>query len=100
MTIFQPSKKFRLNFRIFLPAFLLVAGILMNIAVYNAVVDTRHSLTIKNKALNQLEAETVELKNHLYKILDAANAVPVAAKLSLVKESRPEYFDVRLANNQ
>lgn len=95
MTIIEPNKnKFNLNFLMIFAIGLVICAALLSIFAYAKSVKIDHALSSYQKTLDQLRAESADLKNELYAILDFQNADQLAEKLGLIKERKPEYLAI------
>lgn len=75
-------------------SFILLEAIL-SVFINNQSVELTHVLKAEKKNLETLQAETAELKNNLYAILDIQDPEEFSSKLGLVKDRKPEYLTVR-----
>ena len=70
------------------------AGLLLSgIYIYNRNVALRYSLNALEIQLQKLQVANADFKNDLYKTLDSKNLQGLAAKLSLVRETKPRYLE-------
>jgi len=74
-------------------ALVLIFGVFLNIYFYNHIVSLRHMLVSSQKNLQKLEVANADLKNDLYKILDADSLTSLASNFGLIKENKPEYLE-------
>ncbi|MEK9186170.1 MAG: hypothetical protein AAB885_01145 [Patescibacteria group bacterium] len=94
MTIFTPNQsKIRFNSRVVVWFLILLGLALANIHVYSRNVSLNYSLKGLEVKLQEFQSLSAESRNQLYNILDSKNLISVASKLSLVKESRPNYME-------
>jgi cell division protein FtsB len=95
MTIIEPNKnKFNLNFLMIFAIGLIVCAAVLSIFAYATSVKIDHAISSYQKNLDRLKAESADLKNDLYAILDFQNADQLAEKLGLIKERKPEYLAI------
>ncbi len=96
MTIIEPNKN---SFRSKLPIYSLVGLVLfeavLSVLFYNQNVQLNHATKENQKNIEIVRSENADLKNQLYLALDLENSDLLAAKLGLVKESKPEYLAIR-----
>ena len=94
MTIFSPNQsKFRINLKFVWWAFILVCLALLSIQLQNSNVTLRHSVSILESKVQELQVASADYKNELYKVLDSKNLQMVAQKLSLIKDAQPLYLE-------
>lgn len=96
MTIIEPNKnrlakKINLLFITSLLVLLFVA--VWSIFVYNQTVNLGYKLNISEREYKAQFTRNAELKNDLYKIIDAKNLHNVAKSSGLVKVVSPEYLE-------
>ncbi len=91
MTFIQPNKNKRANTLILVALFLLLAaGSLYLIVLYNKSVNFEHGTAAAKQKLSTIEAQTTDIKNNLFTLLNASKAESVASG-KLVEERSPEY---------
>jgi len=94
MTIIEPNKNvLRINFVVPALILALIFGILLNIYLYNSIVSLRHVINESLTALENLEVSNADLKNDLYKTLEAKNLISLVGSFGLVKENKPDYLE-------
>lgn len=72
---------------------IVIAIAISNIYFYNSIVNLKYSLNGQDKALQKAQILNADFKNSLYQILDSRNLTELAAKLVLVKDSKPRYLE-------
>lgn len=93
MTIIQPNKnKFKLNFAVILAGGFILLEAMLSVFANNFSVELAYALKTERKNLEVLRAETAELKNDLYAILDIQDAEEFSSKFGLVKDKKPNYL--------
>ncbi len=97
MTIFTPHQsKIRINAKLFLWVTALLTIVLTSVYIYNQNVAFRHSLSILESELQELQVANADVKNKLYNLLDSKNLHGLIEKLSLIKETQPRYLESNL----
>ncbi len=96
MTIIEPQKSNRrINFLLVSSLSLSFGAVLWSVFVYNSTVNLARessSIEVKHKASLTFNAE---LKNDLYRLLDAKNLKKLADREGLKQISNPEYLNVK-----
>ncbi len=91
MTIIKPNRHSYFKFLAFIFTLLLAGGILY-IFEYNALVDARFKLRFLKEKIVELEAINADLKNNLYKITEPRKLQELARSGELVLEQSPEFL--------
>ncbi len=71
---------------------LLILILITGISLYNSNVDLKHRIAVAEKSTERLRVDNADLKNQLYRLLDASHLSAVAADSGLVIESYPRYL--------
>ena len=79
----------------------IVMSAVWGVFLYNRLVDFRHEISNMERGVKLAEASNAELKNNLYKLIDAQNLEAMVDKDSLILDKNPKYVSKNfLANNQ
>ncbi len=71
---------------------LLILILFVGVSLYNENVDLKHRIASVEKSTENLRANNADLKNQLYRILDASHLSAAAVEFGLVIESYPRYL--------
>lgn len=95
MTIIEPFKnKFRLSEFLYI-AFFLLGFAILSIRFYNFNVNLKHTIALREKAAQELEAVNAELRNQFYQTLDIRNLNKFVQTHNLIPDKNPDYLASR-----
>lgn len=100
MTIIEPSKNHILGSSLAYFIGLLILCVIAGIYFYNLNVNLKYEVSMNSKAIQQLESTNADLRNQMYKMLDAKNLTAIIQKQNLIQDKNPDYFERAIFANR
>lgn len=100
MTIIEPSKNHILSNSVLYFVGLLILCVIAGIYFYNLNVNLKYEVSMNGKAIQQLESANADLRNEMYKMLDAKNLTAIIRKQNLIQDKNPDYLEHAIFANR
>ena len=69
-------------------------GAVWLVVLYNNSVNFSHGLSEMKAEFQEVQAANVELREHIFSVLDTLNSKDLAAQHNLVQEKKPQYLEL------
>lgn len=100
MTIIEPSKNNIFSNSIIYFVGFLILCVVAGIYFYNLNVNLKYEVSMNSKAIQQLESVNADLRNEMYKMLDAGNLTAIVQKQNLIQDKNPDYLEHAIFANR